>query len=799
MGAYRQPPQETKVFGLTFSFSGGELSNVRSAPCANLYHSSMQESQQAPASGNLRAALDRLEGLLADAGDPVPELGRLGDPARLDFLFRLELAAILRAGPGAELSPARLLAVAHAAATTGTLPLATAPALRRTLRRLGARLHDAGAWDPALPMWWSPLPAPSPAEELWQHAGRLEETLPGDRLAEAFAETPGAPRWLSLPSLVPDSLIQTVHEQLETAHLDGALDLERAGVGSDQRLSARRSDSVLYLSGRESELVTAAPAMATLAQWCLAHLADLLASSLRGAPYPPRTVMLARYPATSGGYHPHLDNPGGEDDNGRALTFVLYLNAPDKACAGGEIAVWPSHSSTPTAAPAAVLPAEGGSAVLFDARTIAHQVRPLAPGPARWAMILWLSDQVQTPPSPAVPEPSLTDLLLPIDAPPLVAEKVLLHDLEAGRITVHAAGSATPRVGIVCTVYRAGTGLDAWCEHHLTLGFDHLVLVFDHLADPREATDAKRLKARYPSERLSVWSGSPGGGQVEGVKIAAERWGAPGGGLENFARSGSACWAVAARQTLNAGVALEAARTDELGGAPLDWLLHLDADELFHLQGAGRGGATLDQHFSAATASGLRRLSYANHELLDGASHPRFKRNPQLAAALLGPAGWSMLVAHLEMAQTDPRPYFAGYFNGKTAVAVAHAAGAAGVHGWRLESEEDKRTRYLAGPCVLHCHFADAAAFRRKYLAAEAAGDPPDPPLFVPSPVEVTIFERIRAWRREGADEEALRRGLDQLHATMTTFTDGDVELLEAAGLIFEPEIERLLVSRAQG
>lgn len=736
---------------------------------------------------NLRTGLDRLEQILTDGGETLPELGRLGDPARLDFLFRLELAAVLRAGPGAEISPDRLLAVAQRATAAGTLPLTTVASLRRTLRRLAMRLHTAGAWDPARPPWWSPLPALSPAEKLWRKAGRLEDALPNGRLVQAFA-TPQAPRWLSLPSLVPASLIRAVHRQLEAAYGDGALDLERAGVGAGERLSSRRSDSVLYLSGLEPELA-AAPAMATLVQWCLAHLGGLLAKSVNQAVCPPQKVMLARYPATSGGYHPHLDNPGGEDDNGRTLTFVLYLNASDEACAGGEIAVWRPRTAT-TEPAAAVLPAEGGSAVLFDSRAVAHQVRPLAAGPARWAMTLWFSDTMQAPPPAPVPAPSLTELLLPIQEPPLTPGKVLFHDLGRGEITVHSAGSAEPRVGIVCTVYRAGTGLDAWCEHHLALGFDHLVLVFDHLEDPLEAADAERLAASHPPERLSVWSGS---------RVATERWGAT-GSLESFARSGAACWAVAARQTLNASAVLEAARGDELGGAPLDWLLHLDADELFHLQGAGRGGGALHQHFAAATASGLRLVRYANHELLGEeqtrADAPRFKRNPTLAAALLGTAGWSALVAHLKMAPTDSRPYFRGYFNGKAAVAVAHAVAAAGVHGWQLKTGDDGGSHFLAGPCVLHCHFADPVAFRRKYLAAEAAGDPPDSPLFEPSPVEVTIFERIRALRREGADEAAVERGLDQLHATMTTFSDADVELLEAAGLIFEPEIETVPIDR---
>ncbi len=768
----------------------------------------MDSHQQPSNPGTLKASLTRLERVLTESEEPVADLRRLAEPPRLDFLFRLELATILRAGPASEISPRRLLAAAQRAAATGALPLATPGSLRRTLGETAGRLRDAGAWHPDRPLWWSPLPESSMEEDLWRRARDLGRALPGDDLlAGAFSPGPGSPRWLSLPALVPAPLIRTAHGELDAARFGGALELERAGIGAGGRISSRRSDSVLYLTGLESELLQLAPTFAAIAQWCLAHLGERLSRALpgcsgsprRGASgiFRPRKAMLARYPAPSAGYRAHLDNPGGASDNGRILTLVTYLNAPGEECAGGEIAVWSPGAAT-TTPPAAVLPAAGGSAVLFDAREVAHQVLPVREGPARWAMILWFSDRPQQDPAPPpVPEPSLSSVLLPATDPPLPAGRMLFHELaedaSAGRVTVRTAGAARPRVGIVATVYRGGDRLDAWCRHHLDLGVDHLALVFDRLEEPAEAADAERLRAEHPPERLTVWSGS---------RLAADRWGALGakargaltpearGDLERFARGDAACWAVAARQTLNAGVALEAARVDELGGVPLDWLLHLDADELFYLEGDGRGGADLHRHFSAAGEAGFRLLRYANHELLDRAGEaPRFKRNPYLAAARLGAGGWSMLVAHLEMAQSDPRPYFRGYFNGKSAVAVAHAAGAAGVHGWRLEVDAPQAACFLAGPSVLHYHFADAAAFRCKYLAAEAAGEPPDPPLFEPSPVEVAAFERIRTLRREGAGEAAVERGLDELHAEMTTFSKNDVEMLEAAGLIFEPKV----------
>lgn len=474
----------------------------------------------------LRPALNRLEELLASvAPEALPaELRRLAEPERLQLLFQLELRAIVRAGPKAadpQLTPERLLTVAQQAARNGALPLATPTDLRRTLRRLARRLRDAGAWHGGRDLWWSPLSGPNLEESIWKECYRLADALPSRRrLSTAFAASPDAPHWRSLPHLLPPDLIVAVFGELEAASHLGVLDLARAGVGVDGRITASRSDSVRYLSGHESEVLDAAPAFAALVQWCLANLGDLLADGLPGAAiFPPARAMLAHYPAPSGGYHPHLDNPGGARDNGRALTLVLYLNGPGEECAGGEIVLWAPGAAT-SDPPAAVLPPRSGSAVLFDARTVAHQVQPLAAGPARWALTLWLNDAPQRPaPPPPPPEPSLTDALLPIDDPPLPLDTVLFHELghpgPAGRLVVRRVTSAAPRVGIVSTVYRQGDGLDAWCDHHFALGVDHLVLVFDHLEEPGEAADADRLSSRWGAERLTVWSGA---------RLGEERW-----------------------------------------------------------------------------------------------------------------------------------------------------------------------------------------------------------------------------------------------------------------------------------
>jgi 2OG-Fe(II) oxygenase superfamily/Glycosyl transferase family 2 len=753
--------------------------------------------------GELRARLGRLEELLAGGAAAPGELGRLGDAAELHRLFILELCAVLRRGPaGGPPAPGRLLAVAGETAAAGELPVATPATLRGILAGAEGTLGEAGAWAPGEPPWWAPLPAPRPLETLWERLeGRPPADLPGpDRLAAALGDPAGgAPGWLALDELLAPDLTADLFAELEAAFTNGGLPLERGGIGAAGRTSASRWDSVAYLSGCEPALLAASPRLAVTVQWLLDRRGPALAAALPGRPAaPPQTAMLARYPAPSEGYHPHLDNPGATADNGRAATLVLYLNPPGAACAGGELALWAPGAAV-SAPAAAALPARGGSAVLFDSRRVAHQVRPLAPGPARWALTLWFNDASPEAlgggtgaldPPPAL---SVTDLLLAVPDPPLPAGTLLFHEFDArdaaGEIVVRRLDPRSrrrpPRVGLVTTAYRGGAALDAWCAHHLALGADHLLVVFDHLEEPAEAAAADLLQARHPPERLTVWSGE---------RTAAERWPRLGGGrgtdeLLGWAAAGGAAWAVAARQTLNASAALAAARTGELGGAPLDWLLHLDADELLHFEGAGRGGASLADHFGAAAAADLALLRYADHELLqpwEAGSAPRFKLNPRLAAARLGTVGWARLLACLGREQDGDRPYFHGYHNGKSAVAVAAAEAAGGVHGWRLRTPMAGASRFLAGPFILHLRFPAAAAFRAKYRAMAAAEEAPGRP-FPPSPAEERAVARVRALLAAGADEETIDRRLDELYRRLTHFTPAEVEILEEAGLLLTP------------
>jgi hypothetical protein len=217
----------------------------------------------------------------------------------------------------------------------------------------------------------------------------------------------------------------------------------------------------------------------------------------------------------------------------------------------------------------------------------------------------------------------------------------------------------------------------------------------------------------------------------------------------------------------------------------------LDHDEYFNLEGAGRGGGRLDEHFGTLASEGYQLIRYVNHELLlplRPGEPLRFKLNPRLGHARLGSGGWMTLCEQLSMQPSDPRPYFSGYTNGKSAVAVGAGAAAGGVHGWLVsESGRHDAECFLAGPSILHNRFASPEAFSGKYLSiASDAGESHEESLFEPCPAEVRALALLRRLRDEGLDETRIRKRLTELHESLTHFTTAEMEILQEARMILE-------------
>ena len=740
-----------------------------------------------------REGLEKLERILIES-EPASALESLGDPSFLPWLFTVELDVLVRRGPGEEgANPAHLLKLAREAATLGLLPLKALAALRRRLERIEDAVRSEKYWSVSEPLWWRPLPERGSCEALWDDLddGKAISLPSSVDVQKALAE--GGEGWYSFSNLLEAELLQGLWSELEGGAVWG---LERGDVGSGQ-ISARRSDEVTYLTGREDGLMNQAPQLATLVQWSLERWGQWLRKALPEVSiHPPGRAMLARYPAPSAGYAAHMDNPGGEKDNGRVLTLVIYLNPEDQPCLGGEIAVWSPGQRT-SDSPIHESPPQGGNAVLFDSSTAAHRVNPLGEGPPRWALTLWFNEKPQRAPElPSPRRPSPDEILRPVANPPLDGGVVLLHELEdrepGGRIRALRRPDRRVRSGIVATVYGAGRDLETWCRHHFDRGIDHGILIFDHFEEPQEQATAEFLRRRFSADQLTLLSGEEV--TARWVDLPDDPRLTP---VRPLARSGgNSSYEVASRQTLHASVILQAAKTEEFGGEPLDWLVHLDADELLWPQGRGRGGDDLAEHLAVCDAAGIRQVRFLNHELMGTRSTgdpPRFKANPRLAASLLGPQGWKAIVEHLELGQTDPRPWFHGYFNGKSAVAVAFGHLAAGVHGWFLEGPEPPPPRLVAGPSVLHFHYASSEGFRRRYLRLAKAGAPPGPLPFEPCPAEETALRLVTSLEEAGEPEDVIGERLEDLHRELTLFSDGDLEILEGAGLILRPPLEAWL------
>jgi hypothetical protein len=143
---------------------------------------------------------------------------------------------------------------------------------------------------------------------------------------------------------------------------------------------------------------------------------------------------------------------------------------------------------------------------------------------------------------------------------------------------------------------------------------------------------------------------------------------------------------VMARQTLNAEVALALAL--ERG---FDWLLHIDADELFYSPGVAPA-----EHFARMTEAGVSRVKYLNHEAVPERASVRdyfrevtlFKINPQcLDGGSLGEAQRRLLAGVPQM----PEKFFHFYQQGKSAVRLREGIMAAGPHEFLLPEEAEGR------------------------------------------------------------------------------------------------------------
>jgi hypothetical protein len=251
------------------------------------------------------------------------------------------------------------------------------------------------------------------------------------------------------------------------------------------------------------------------------------------------------------------------------------------------------------------------------------------------------------------------------------------------------------RLAVVATTVPDRRLLERWIDHHLGLGFARCYLFLDGEGDAAAAL-ASSLEQRAPG-RVSA--------RLVDAELARE-WASLDPSLDVSALAGR----VFMRQMLNVPLAVRAALHDGM-----DWLLHLDLDELFYPE-TGR----LEDAFAAEP--GIEQLVFLNDEVLPTELRPTFafedhrwfKRNPNLVSHWL---------IHTALAASRRPFYFLGYANGKAAVRVTAERGERlpeGVHG---HDASEVPTALGAQGTVLHYAFASFDLFFDRFFRSTRLHD----------------------------------------------------------------------------
>lgn len=253
----------------------------------------------------------------------------------------------------------------------------------------------------------------------------------------------------------------------------------------------------------------------------------------------------------------------------------------------------------------------------------------------------------------------------------------------------------SPTAAIVTTLRDAGAMIDSFIAYHLRIGFSRLFLFFDDPNDPDMA-------------RLSAVSGI----RVIGHDAALrEKWQS----LPEYSKVREFLdREVMSRQVLNAAVAMDLAR-----GEGIDWLLHIDSDELFFLS-----AGNVADHFAATAFDTIRYINLEAVPERDVITDP-FREVDLFKVSIAldsGPKSAQDQALLESTPQLTPGRRFHFYSNGKSAVRLSSGLRPKGVHGWGDAQGEASGENSQSG-LVLHYACCGFEAFWRKYARL---GDFPD-------------------------------------------------------------------------
>jgi hypothetical protein len=260
----------------------------------------------------------------------------------------------------------------------------------------------------------------------------------------------------------------------------------------------------------------------------------------------------------------------------------------------------------------------------------------------------------------------------------------------------------TQKAAIVTTLRNPGSSLDSFLRYHFAIGFSHFFLFFDDSQDPSIPTARKYRRVsiiRNDARLQRKWATT---------KIATTN-----PGFYEFLES-----EFKVRQTLNVEIAIDLARKKKV-----DWLLHIDCDELFY---SFHGNAR--EHFQTLADRKLNNVVYANYEGIPEAVNiddyfqrvTLFKRNFFLDPRLRLNARQRTVIRQVRQI---PEHLFLFYANGKSAARVTSGLQPDGGHRFTYQKPvaEKFATRRKTEPVIcndaviLHYPCCSFKSFWSKY------------------------------------------------------------------------------------
>jgi hypothetical protein len=247
------------------------------------------------------------------------------------------------------------------------------------------------------------------------------------------------------------------------------------------------------------------------------------------------------------------------------------------------------------------------------------------------------------------------------------------------------------RTAIVSQVKTFRSQLDIFVAYHLSVGFDKIYLFFDDPNDPSIEAFAKEdriVTIPVDAALKKRWTRLP---FYKGLKKHIET---------NFI----------ARQPLNMAIALDLAYNDKI-----DWLLHIDPDEVFYCPAF----RNVNEHFAELSEKNIYIVNYCNHEAIPESSdivdHIRevtlFKKN----FLVLNPAQIEMI----NSVHQSYKKYYYFYGNGKSATRVVKGIQPFGPHNFVFSKKKleplQPFSQFSTDPCILHYPCCGFASFWDKY------------------------------------------------------------------------------------